>query len=590
MFILSPTSGNIFDTVFSVSSDSLLDYSINWGDGIISSIDDSHVYTEKGIYSVQVSDCEVLSAFSLTAFSPFLDDTINVTFDTSSAFAGCLTLFTINLSADSNVTTVNLYASGNDSNPSQSDTSFWQHLTPEWAFYDVDLNKITSIDITGTPVYSGTMVIGYTALSSVYFKDDMPNDIDLFFTIPQKNVSTPINSRAYAAFPFSIEPSIPTRLSITLDGLDDFGTFQWSDMMIPIVITATDDLSCSSIMHYASGYLVDAQIENGCYGISTDASYFLEGLSVPCLTSSSVLLRSTIIASSGFLPDTITSSTVGCGENPAEQFITSVRRSPQNITLTATAVFNVDGVIYTLTGQSEPFDVYKFENYHEFHRKGEDTNLYDLIKRYNHFDLDQLPLMNSYLSAIAGPGDTFGKIYDKVVNFSSDHSNIDLCRIESIYDIAQKLDETVFDFGLEFPEELKRFLDITSVPLHKLTGVRPRRNGEITELITDESIIVSGEVIAYKDKGSDYYNFYEAPITSRFDGLTACPHYDSRNDFCYYRWTFDDKVEIVDSIINYNDPRNKLDVLAVDSESWYGDEGILEETINYILTKNLLNT
>lgn len=586
MFTLLPISGNIFDTIFTISSNSLSDYHIDWGDGIVTPIADTHFYTQKGIYNVRVIDCDTLSSFSLTAFSPFFEDVISVTYDSASAFTGCLTPFTINLSADSQNTTVNLYASGSRSNPSQSDTTFWQHLTPEWAFYDSDFAKITSLNIEGVPVYSGTMVVGFTAMSSVYFKDDMPNQVDLFFTIPQNNVTTPINSRTYAAFPFSIEPSIPTRLNITLDGLDDFGTFQWSDVEIPVVITATNDLSCSSIMHYASGHLINIQADSSCYGISTDSIDFLDGFSIPCLTSSSAIIKSTIVSSSAFLPDQIQSSIVRCGENPEEQYQTTLRRSPRNMTLTATAIFDVNGTTYTLTGQSNPFNVYKFENYHEFYRKGEETSLYDLIKRFSHFDLDQLPMLNSYLSAIAGPGDTFGKVYDKVVNFGPDHSDIDLCQIDSIYDIASKIDETVLDFGLEFPEELKRFLNISSISLNKLTGIRPYRDGKVSELLSDNSLIMQGEIIAYKNNSDEYYNFYESPITTRLNNLSSLPI----GDFCFYRWESDSRITIVDSVINYDDPRNKLDVSLIDSESWYGDEGILEETLNYILTKNLLNS
>ncbi len=595
MFTITPLTGNIFDTVFTVSSFGYSgEYLIDWGDDSIDNISSSfgqHIYTKKGSYDIDISNCQTISSFSVSAFSTFFEDTISVTTSSLSAYTGCLNQLNINLSATDVITTINLYARNSQSKPAIVNTSFWNHLSPEWAFYDVDNSHISSIDIQGVPVYSGTNILGYTATSAVFFKDDMPGLVDLLFTVQQNECNASINSRAIASLSYKSVSAIPTKLNITTDGLRPFSSFQWSDVDIPYVVTVGYDQECSTILHYASGYLTDIKLVNGCYGLSPTAyqqPIISDGFIIPCLSSNHFVTKTLFIPSSAISDDVYSYSTIECGENPDEQSREILRRSPLQMVLTATGIFNVNGINYTLTGQSSPFDVYRFENFYEFYRKGEDTNIYDLIKQYNHFDFDELPMFDSYMKSIAGPGDTLGKMYDKIVNFHSDHADLDLCTIDSLYDAALKLDTDVIDFGLEFPEELKRFMNLSTIPLQKLVGIRGKLDGKVGEIINNSDTVISGEVIAYKEVGGEFFDFYESPNTSTLLNLTAFPYYDNRDAYCFYRWNLNTD-SVVDSIINYNDPRNKLNRSLINSDDWYDDEGVLDETINYILTKNLLN-
>ncbi len=596
MFALTPLTGNIFDTVFTLSSTGYLEnYLINWGDGeIISTSEDinSHVYSKKGVYNINISDCSALSSFTVSAFSNFFEDSIFVETDNLSAYTGCLNQFNINLSATDKISTINLYARNSASRPAISnDVSFWNHLSPEWAFYDVEGSAISSLHIEGVPVYSGTTVVGFTAISSVFFKDDMPGELDLLFTMSKNEFSAPINSRVLASLSYSSISAIPTKLNITSDGLQPLTSFQWSDIDIPYVITVGTNLDCSPIMHYVSGFLVDIKLVNGCYGIS-DTSYLSpihsDGFPISCLSSNHFITKILHIPSSAIGDDVFSYSAIQCGENPDEQTKKRLRRSPLQMVLTATGVFDVNGTLYTLTGESAPFDVYRFENFYEFYRKGEDINIYDLIKQYSHFNFNELPMLDNYMKAIAGPGDTLGKMYDKIVNFQSDHADIDLCTIDSLYDITLKLDTDMIDFGLEFPEELKRFMNLSTIPLQKLVGIRGNGDGEVENKIQDNDIVSEGEIIAYREVGGEFFDFYESPTTTTLLNLTAFPYYDYRDKYCFYRWN-NDADNVIDSIINYDDSRNKLNRSLIQSSEWYGDSGVLDETINYILTKNLLN-
>jgi hypothetical protein len=599
MISVSPVTGNIYDTVFTLTTSGLSgEYVVNWGDGIIEDVSStvSHIYSSANIYDVIITDCLSSNTFSLSAFRGlFFEDGLVITYDSLSAFAGCKNTLTLNLSSQTPYTTINLYNSGSSAQPAYTNDSFWSHLNPEWGFYDTEGDNITTIDMTGTPVYSGTNIIGYTAFSDVDFKDDIYGERVLFFTVDKKEKNTKINSRVYAAVPYSVSAIAPTNLLITSDGLIPINTIQWSDHDIPFVTSVVNsDLSCSTITHYACGYLTDVKFVDGCYGLATE-SYTISTSSINlfdenCFYTGGYLQQVLNIPLSAIEENEIIFETVECGVNPAEASKNTIRRSPYQMTLTASGVFNVAGTVYTLTGQSNPFNVYRFENFHDFYRYGEETNVYDLIKRYNHFDFNELPKFDQYMESIFGPGDTLGKVYDKIQNLNKDHQDLDICNIDSIYDIADKLDADVFNFGLLFPEELKRIMDFTSVPLQKLIGSRVYADGKITELIESNDTISESEVIAYKESGMDTFGYYEVPQTMVLSELSSVSLFSDISQFCFYRWQDSSKKIVVDSLINYDDSRNMLDPSLTNSSDWYNDNGVLDEMYSYILTKNLLNS
>jgi hypothetical protein len=596
MITINPLTGYIQNTTFTISSDeSLIPYGIiDWGDSSLSSITASnttHIYSEKGIYDVTVSNCDVLSSFSVSAFSPFYEDTIVVNVNSASVLTNCPATFYINVSSIHPNIDVNLYSRNSNSQPPIDNSSFWDHLNPRWTFFTENEDQISTITISGTPIYDNDNLLGYTGSSMVFYKDALPGTPDILFTIPQEDRLTKINSNVYASIPLTILPTIPTHLNITTDGLIPFSGFYWSDNNIPIVITVSDN-TCSSIIHYASGYLVDINLVQGCNNL-LDSSYnvplLVENFDIPCIKNDHFRTSLLNIPSSAINSDLIQSTDIKCGVNPDEIKTERKRRNPTNIILTATGIFNVDGEIYTLSGQSTPFDVQKFEEFYKFFRKGEEQNIYNLLEQYNHFDLNELPQMQKYLQSIAGEGDTLGKMYDKIVNFDTDHADLDLCRIATIYDIAQKLDiDDVSDFNIDFPQDIERFLHLSSIPLNKLVGVRNTNSGKLGELLKSQDNLDIGEIVAYRKIGNDEIDLFESPQRSNISNLSSFPDYNNINDYCFYRWIPDEDV-ISDSIINYNDERNKLNSSLVTFQDWFSDYGIIDETFHYLLTKNLIN-
>jgi hypothetical protein len=220
------------------------------------------------------------------------------------------------------------------------------------------------------------------------------------------------------------------------------------------------------------------------------------------------------------------------------------------------------------------------------------------------------------LSAIAGEGDSLGKVYDKINNFALDHSDIDVCNIESISDKYAKFDDSLEDFGLEFPEELRRLFHFSSIPLQKLIGTRCSCNtnfincagcqatnictickydkkSNLGEQILSNSLLTVGETILYRENGSEVFNFLSIEDNGKqqfpLSELNMEPFYSKGLfNYCFFRWNKTPQNNPIQSVVNYKDSRNLLNPALSSNSDWYSDNGIIEEMFNYVLTKNLL--
>lgn len=70
-------------------------------------------------------------------------------------------------------------------------------------------------------------------------------------------------------------------------------------------------------------------------------------------------------------------------------------------------------------------------------------------------------------------GGAFGRAaYERIANFVNNHANIDVSTIDALYSMAQETDTPIDDYGLSYPAELKRLMDIFSVGQQRLWGAR----------------------------------------------------------------------------------------------------------------------
>ena len=598
MISITPLSGYKVSTDFNLSIDpAVTDGFINWGDGsFTNATSGTHSYFNPGVYRVYAGTCAYTSAFFISVYTgEYYKDAISISYDSLSAFEGIPNTLTINLSSVNRFNTIGMYASGSNSIPFKYDRSFWSHLNPEWQFLDTAGNTISSIMLTGTPVISDNITLGYTASAQVQYVDDLPGNPNLFFTLLKP---LPINSRVYAGLPYTVSALAPTELLLTMDGILPINALQWADKNIPYVVSVANTAAGSNIIHSASGYLTNLQFIQGCNSLP-DSSFqaFLSSVNLfdaDNFPTGGYSINNLFVAASSIAPDTYHQDTISCGENPLETPFYKHRHNPRNIVLSATGMFNVGGQVYSLTGTSNPFDVYKMENFHQIRVHNDDKTVYDLIKQFSHFDLDQLPSTNAYLSAIGGY-EGMGKAYGKIQNLPRLNADIDTCRIDAIFDIAQKLDNPIDSFGIAFPSELQEAMDLFSVPLQRLIGGRDANNMRFAEgknigdqLFLDD-VVHAGDTILIKENGASKFDVLYISTTGTIENQNVFPlNLKGASNFCYYKWDKTSTQLPIGGIVDYNNPNTLLDPDLVSSTDFYGENGVLEETLNYILTKNLL--
>lgn len=622
MFIVSPLSGYKYSTVFTASNtNSAETINISWNDGTFSNTSTAtHTYSAQGKYTVLLGNCSATSVFNISVYNGgFLDNAINITYNTLSGYASCPTNFNINVSSIEPESTIILYSNGSKSIPYNSDRNFWSHLNPEWQFNDINGNPISQISLTGQPIYNiSNQLLGYTALSTVSYIDDMPGHPNLFFTMDLKQCDTPINSRVYAGLSFTVSGLAPTKLLITADGINNINQIQWANQNIPYTISVFSNSACNNIMHYANGFLtkvIQCQVCNSVNNNTiTQVICAINTNDQDCFPTGGYTINTFFIPASSIQANSITTNfdPNACNNIPLNEVeYTVTRNAPINMFLSATGFFNVNGTIYSLSGVSSPFNVYPLENVNDFYRKGEDKTVYDLMKQYMHFDLNNTPTFNSYLSAIAGPGDTLGKAYDKIQNINKDLSDIDICTIDSIENLAQSMDVVIDNYDLEFPEELGRLMNFFSIPLQKLIGTRCVCNtnfncvnctgknictickfdkrSNVGNLILSNQNLTAGVTVLKKENGSDVYDFQ--PIYSQ-NGLIQYPLYTLTgidiSKYCFYIWDQTKQNNPIGGQIDFKNPNTTLSRDLISANQWYSDSGVIEEILNYTLTKNLI--
>ena len=120
------------------------------------------------------------------------------------------------------------------------------------------------------------------------------------------------------------------------------------------------------------------------------------------------------------------------------------------------------------------------KNYYEFYKHNENFDFERTIKdlRFQEILLDKNIFFDDFIGTIFGDVssryDILGKkLYEKIFNFVSNNSDIDLCDIKSLISMASMTDDSgiVFDRALaQEPAEVKRFLDILSINYNKFRG------------------------------------------------------------------------------------------------------------------------
>jgi PKD repeat protein len=192
-------------------------------------------------------------------------------------------------------------------------------------------------------------------------------------------------------------------------------------------------------------------------------------------------------------------------------------------------------------------------------------------------------------------------VYEKTANFTDYHGDIDTCGVQQLLSYAEQTKTPYIDYGTELPVEIKDYLDLASIPKAKLWGLQDEiplllQSLDVEDqLNTQTAIITAGTRLALRNKFdakftviqvppmsttlvyplSEFLGYgLEQPVIVKYDFFNFIPKYTG---------------EFIENQINWNDPQTTLSRNLSTFEDWYGDNGAIENSFNYILTKRIFS-
>ena len=207
--------------------------------------------------------------------------------------------------------------------------------------------------------------------------------------------------------------------------------------------------------------------------------------------------------------------------------------------------------------------------------------------------------------------------YEKIANFVGNHRDVDCANIEQLYSLAQEIDVPIDDYNFQFPSELKRIMDIVSIPHHKIWGARCKcdKNFKGNSVCVDcehdhasnlgdlfyplTYTVTAGVPFIVQNTAlrGDYYlidtvnhptttlSTYPLSTLSTISFLTSADY--SNGTYCYFDYTSSVCNVLVEGCVDWDDTYTTLSENNSALSAWYNDGGIIETMINYELHRGL---
>jgi hypothetical protein len=613
-FSISPNIGNVISTKFTVTNltSGAIVTKYVWDYGfenlVYNEKTPSFVFETPGIFNITLSATDIDG--NTSTFSQKI--TANLTFKDSLSFiqipeqysepnlkTNTPFKFSVTSSNPNSPLHVDLFASNSLSIPYQFVNNKWNFLTPTWKFLDNNSNFITTLSVTPTTVFDNNTVVGVSGEGEFYFVDALGNKnnpVTITATLQTSGFTNVYDSSVYnypshsnnklvkSSLDWYVKQTSPTNLKITGNYLDGINKLQWEGIKIPILITCHNSLTGGIIASYP---------ETNNLG-----KLFPVNISVSGLSPNQYKLET---------PSLYFQTTDERGFKTGGYIFTSVTilTSIENTTIIAQTSALSGSSVTELSGQSNEFSVLGFENKNEIKRLNESFNNARYFK-----DL-ALPenlnkntvLFDQFFAASVGTGylsaneDLGQKIYERIANFTNNHSDVDTCGIEQLLSLAEQTGVDGDDYGINFPTEIKRMLDIASVPRIKLWGMEdytplfPQSIGD--RLSTQHDLLTAGTQIILKSKLDGTITLYMVPAegNSIVYPLSSFLGYGFTQPVLinYFFYKFDPVYsnQYIENIIDWSSDFTTLQPHLSTPETWYGDNGAIEQSFRYYLTKNL---
>lgn len=259
-----------------------------------------------------------------------------------------------------------------------------------------------------------------------------------------------------------------------------------------------------------------------------------------------------------------------------------------------------------ISGISVPYAISNFENVNQIRRVNESFNNSDYYRSLAlPENLQNNPtLFDKFFAASVGTGylsanqDLGQTVYERIANFTSNHSDIDTCNISQLLSLAEQTGTPASDYSAVYPADILNMLDIASVPRAKLWGIKddvpifPQSIGEKYDVFT--AIVTAGDKIILKNKFDSTLSLITVPLLegtipiyplSDFEGYGFVQPVTT--NYIFYKFDPVYSGNYIDNLIDWNSQYTTQSPTASTLEEWYGENGAIENAFRYLLTKNL---
>jgi hypothetical protein len=258
-----------------------------------------------------------------------------------------------------------------------------------------------------------------------------------------------------------------------------------------------------------------------------------------------------------------------------------------------------------VSGISNTFDILEFKNLYQTRRINESFNNSQYYKEL------ALPrnlqantkLFDEFFSAAVGTGylsaneDLGQAVYERIANFINNHSDIDTCNIDQLISHANEIGVAVSDYSASYPTDIRNMLNIVSIPRSKLWGIKnntPILSESLGSLLdTQTALITAGSQIVFRNKFNGTLKLVVAPL---LNNLTVYPLKDFNgfgftkpisDNYLVYSYSPTYENSYIENIIDWDSEFTTLSPNLSTANDWYGDNGAIETSFRYLLTKNL---
>lgn len=481
-----------------------------------------------------------------------------------------------------------------------------------------------------------TPIIIFGSLDTKQFDDRLTKSLSYY---PYQSAIPGYINTAQTVIPvLKVRYTLPTALSFSTNGLDTeadavLSTFEippisWAYTKIPFIVKLKDAENYSTKFYP----LLSANVQN----LTASSAISFATFSLVASSGSSF----TPVSSVSFYADFLDEASPTFGGYFKGYFISPT--SATNVKLSATVVvansafYNVDtsstvaSSLSTLTGASNLFNIYTEQGLYGIAKENENFDFKKYLMRFTGTDTfgDKVNFFESFLPTIVGKSDSkpyeLGKtIYEKIANFTNNNNDIDKANVQALISLCKQQGIHIEDVNYTYPGQLKRLIDLLSIKQRKLFGSVNQYIFDFTDpsgtsspsfavnlgdpvTLTTDSFVVSSYLVAHELFSNQFIlvktaelSGYSLSSTMPFSAFNnnewgwnlALPDGVSGIDisayYNIYRFVDSQNKNVVDSVINWNDSTTTLSFYNSSFFDWSKQDGIMDNIINYEMTKGL---